>query len=102
MPSSSFVSRKFGIEVNNNDVDISRLFTECRVGMDWGVKLPATGMATTDIGLMGRDMEIYSGANGSVLYLSNRSHYTASSLRLMACFASAEQRSASSRVSISR
>jgi hypothetical protein len=62
MPSSGFVSRKFGIEVNNNDVDISRLFTECRVG-SWGVKLPATGMATTDIGFMGRDMEIYSGAS---------------------------------------
>jgi hypothetical protein len=43
-------------------VDISRLFTECRVG-SWGIKLPATGMATTDIGFMGRDMEIYSGAS---------------------------------------
>ncbi len=62
MPSSSFVSRKFGIEINNNDVDDSRLFTECRVG-SWNVKLPATGMATTDVGFMGRDMEIYTGAS---------------------------------------
>ena len=62
MPTSSFVSRKFGIEVNNNDVDISRLFTECRVGgFSW--KLPATGMATCDIPMMGRDMETYTGAS---------------------------------------
>ncbi len=62
MPSSSFVSRKYAFEVNNNDVDISRLFTECRVGgFNW--KLPATGMATCDIPVMGRDMEIYSGAS---------------------------------------
>lgn len=62
MPSSSFVSRKFGIEVNNSDVDISRLFTECRVG-GFNMKLPATGMATVEVPMMGRDMEIYSGAS---------------------------------------
>ncbi len=62
MPASTFVSRKFGVEVNNSDVDISRLFTECRVGgVNW--KLPATGMATIDIPMMGRDMEIYTGAS---------------------------------------
>jgi hypothetical protein len=62
MPSSTFVSRKFGVEVNNSDIDISRLFTECRVG-GFDVKLPATGMATIDIPMMGRDMEIYTGAS---------------------------------------
>jgi len=62
MPTTTFVSRKFGIEVNNADVDISRLFTECRVG-GFGIKLPATGMATIDIPMMGRDMEIYTGAS---------------------------------------
>ncbi len=62
MPSSSFVSRKFAVEVNNSDVDVSRLFTECRVG-GFDLKLPATGMATCDIPMMGRDMEIYTGAS---------------------------------------
>ena len=62
VPSTTFVSRKFAIEVNNSDVDISRLFTECRVG-GFGIKLPATGMATIDVPMMGRDMEIYTGAS---------------------------------------
>jgi hypothetical protein len=35
-PSSSFVSRKFGVEVYHSELDQHRLFTECRVG---GVKL---------------------------------------------------------------
>jgi hypothetical protein len=59
MPSSSFVSRKFGIEVNNNDVDISGCLRNAALAwFNW--KLPATGMATIEVGLMGRDMEIYS------------------------------------------
>jgi hypothetical protein len=58
-PSSGFVSRKFGIEVNNSDIDISRLFTECRVG-GVTIGLPATGMSTIEFPMMGRDMEVYS------------------------------------------
>jgi hypothetical protein len=61
-PSSSFVSRKFGIESHHVDLDISRFFTECRIGgMKFG--LPATGMSTVEISALGRDMETYSGGS---------------------------------------
>jgi hypothetical protein len=62
IPSSSFVSRKFGIEVYHSDLDLHRFFTECRVG---GLKfqLPPTGMSTIEIPMMGRDMETASGAS---------------------------------------
>jgi hypothetical protein len=58
VPATGHVSRKFGVEVYNTEsgVDTYRLFTECRVG---GAKfaLPATGLATVEIPMMGRDME---------------------------------------------
>lgn len=59
IPASSHVSRKFGVEIYNEDLDIARLFCECRVG-GFNVQLPASGMATVDFNLMGRDMETYS------------------------------------------
>jgi hypothetical protein len=59
VPSSSFVSRKFGFEVNSTDIDISQLYTECRIG-GFTLNLPATGMGTIEVPVMGRDMEIYS------------------------------------------
>lgn len=62
VPSSSFVSRKYGIEIYNSDIDVSRLFTECRIA-GFNMQLPATGMATIDIPVMGRDMETYSGGS---------------------------------------
>lgn len=62
IPSSSFVSRKFGIELYNSDVDISRLFTECRIG-GFTMQLPATGIGTMEVPVMGRDMEIYDGTD---------------------------------------
>jgi len=62
VPSSSFVARKFGVEVYHQDLDLHRFFTECRVG---GLKLglPATGMTTIEIPMIGRDMETASGAS---------------------------------------
>jgi hypothetical protein len=62
IPASSHVSRKFGVEVANLDLDVHRFFTECRVG---GVKfaLPATGLSTIEIPMMGRDMESASGGS---------------------------------------
>lgn len=57
-PSAAFVSSKFGFEVYNEDLDIARLFTECRIG-GFNLNLPATGMATVEFPVMGRDMEIY-------------------------------------------
>jgi len=57
VPSSSFVSRKFGIEVYSSDTDVSQLYTECRVG-GFNIQLPATGMGTIETTFMGRDMEV--------------------------------------------
>lgn len=59
IPASSHVSRKLAVEIYNEDLDIARLFTECRMG-GFNVQLPASGMATVDFSLMGRDMETYS------------------------------------------
>lgn len=58
VPSSGHVSRKVAVEIWNEDVDIARLFTECRVG-GFNVQLPATGMSTVDFDLMGRNMVLY-------------------------------------------
>lgn len=62
VPSSSFVSRKFGVEIYNQDLDIYRLFTECRVG-GFNIQLPATGLSTIEFPMMGRDMETGSGGS---------------------------------------
>lgn len=62
VPSSSFVSRKFGIEHYFNDLDIGHLFTECRSG-GFTIQLPASGMSTVEFPFMGRDMELNSGAS---------------------------------------
>lgn len=56
VPSSSFVSRKFGFEHYFEDVDIAHLFAECRVG-GFTMNLPPTGMSTIEIPVMGRNME---------------------------------------------
>lgn len=61
-PSSSFVNRKYAIEQYSIDVDVSQLFTECRIA-GFGLKLPATGLSTIDVPVMGRDMEIYTAAS---------------------------------------
>lgn len=58
MPASSFVSRKFAFEHYFEDIDIARLFTECRVE-GFNIQLPPTGLATVDFSVMGRDMEVY-------------------------------------------
>lgn len=62
IPSTGFVARKFAIEKFFSDIDISELFTECRIA-GFNIQLPATGMATIDFPMMGRDMEIYTGAS---------------------------------------
>jgi hypothetical protein len=59
VPSSSFVSRKFGFEVVSSDIDMSQFYTECRIG-SVALSLPATGMGTIEVGVMGRDMEVLS------------------------------------------
>ena len=64
VPSANHVSRKFAFESWHQDLspDIYRLFTECRIG-GVSLALPATGLATIEIPVMGRDMETGSGAS---------------------------------------
>ncbi|MDX3971168.1 MAG: phage tail tube protein [Bradyrhizobium sp.] len=57
-PSSSFISRKYAIEIWNQDVDVARLFTECRCG-GFNAQLPASGIGTVDFDFMGRNMTMY-------------------------------------------
>jgi hypothetical protein len=54
VPASSFTARKFGIEEYREDLDLSRLFTECRVS-GYSMSLPATGLSTVEIPFMGRN-----------------------------------------------
>lgn len=62
LSSSVFVSRKYLIEHYQEDLDQSRLFKECRV-TGYRISLPATGMATVEVMVMGRDMSIVSGGS---------------------------------------
>ncbi len=62
VPSTSFVSRKFAFEVNSSDIDMSQLYTECRIG-GFTANLPASGMGTIEVPVMGRDMEVYTGGS---------------------------------------
>ena len=61
VPASGHVSRKFLVEVFSEDIDLSRLFTECRI-TGYRLSLPASGMATIEVMAMGRDMQTLSGA----------------------------------------
>ena len=61
-PASDHVSRKFAIEHYFADLGIFELFTECRIG-GMNFNLPATGMATVEIPVMGRDVETGSGGS---------------------------------------
>lgn len=58
VPTASHVSRKFAIEHYAADLDLSRLFTECRAS-SYRISAPATGMVTCEFGFMGRNMEMY-------------------------------------------
>lgn len=62
VPSSSAVQRKFAVEVYNSDLGVHRLFTECRVGSA-SINVPASGFATVEFSLFGRDMEMGSGGS---------------------------------------
>jgi hypothetical protein len=62
VPSSGFVTPKFGIERYYPDLDFAELFTETRIG-GYTIDLPATGISTIAIPVMGRDMTTFSGSN---------------------------------------
>lgn len=55
------LSRKFLIEAYSADLDTSRVFEECRA-TGFRISLPATGMATSSVSFLGRDMQVLSGA----------------------------------------
>ncbi|WP_296741440.1 phage tail tube protein [Mesorhizobium sp.] len=57
VPSTGHVSRKFAFEIFNEDIDVARLFTECRVG-GFTMQLPASGMSTIEFPVMGRNMQV--------------------------------------------
>jgi hypothetical protein len=61
VPQSAHVRRKLAVEHFHEDLDITRLFTECRV-TGFRIGLPATGMAKIECPIMGRNMQVLSGA----------------------------------------
>lgn len=75
VPSSSFVSRLFAFEDHDEATDISRLFTECRV-TGFGLRMPAEGMDTIDIPVMGRGQTVYSA--GSAPFFASPTAITSS------------------------
>lgn len=62
IPSSAHVNRKFLFEHNHVDLDISQLFSECRI-TSFGLSLPSTGLSTVRFGVTGRNMTIVTGLN---------------------------------------
>jgi hypothetical protein len=57
VPLTGHVRRLFAFEHYHDDLDIARLFTECRVH-GYRMSLPATGMGTIEIPVMGRNMQV--------------------------------------------
>ena len=62
IPSTGFVSRKFGIEVYHSDIDIARLTTEARI-TGYRLGLPAEGMSTIEVMATGRDQVVTSASS---------------------------------------
>lgn len=62
IPASSHVSRLFAFEVYNSEIDIHRLFTECRLGA-MNLSLPPNDNAQIDFSVLGRNRVIASGAS---------------------------------------
>lgn len=65
-PSAGFVPRKLALEIYQDDLDIARLFTECRVN-SMAMGLPPNGMATINFGMTGRNMQVLSAAQAPFL-----------------------------------
>ncbi|PKN71194.1 MAG: hypothetical protein CVU54_01875 [Deltaproteobacteria bacterium HGW-Deltaproteobacteria-12] len=62
IPATGHTDDYFTIEHNYSDLDLSEVFTDCKVN-SMAVKLSATGMATIDFGMMGLDMVPKTSAN---------------------------------------
>lgn len=65
---TDFVKRKFAFEHYHADVDVTQLFTECRI-TSMGLSLPASGLSTVRFGVLGRSMTVLTG--GSSPYFSS-------------------------------
>ncbi|HET9023681.1 MAG TPA: phage tail tube protein, partial [Burkholderiaceae bacterium] len=57
VPSSAHTNVSFGIEEFHTDITLSRFFTGCKP-TQMALRLPATGMATVDFTVLGRNMAI--------------------------------------------
>jgi hypothetical protein len=68
VPLTGHVRRLFTFEHYHEDLDIARLFTECRVH-GYRMSLPATGMATIEIPVTGRNMQVLE--SGSAPYFTS-------------------------------
>lgn len=62
IPSTGFQSRKFAFEHYYQDLDIAKFFAECRIA-GFNIGLPASGLATCEFPVMGRDQDILSSTN---------------------------------------
>ena len=60
-PTTGHTNLYFTVEHNYSDLDLSEVFTDCKPAT-MAFKLPATGMGTIDIGMMGLNMTGYAGA----------------------------------------
>jgi hypothetical protein len=57
VPSTGHTNVSFGIEEWHSDINLSRFYTGCKP-TQMAIRLPATGMATVDFNLLGRNMAI--------------------------------------------
>ena len=62
VPTTGHTNTYFTIEANHSVIDVSKVFTDCKFN-NMAVKLPASGMATIDFGVMGLDGADYAGAS---------------------------------------
>jgi hypothetical protein len=60
VPLANQISRKFALEIYGSDVEVARVFKECRMS-GYTMAMPATGMSTCDFDVMGRDMDVLIG-----------------------------------------
>ena len=62
IPTTGHTSDYFTIEHNYSDLDLSEVFTDCKINT-MAIKLPATGIATVDFGILGLNMTAEISAN---------------------------------------
>jgi hypothetical protein len=62
VPATGHTNRSFTFEINYPDIDVSELYTGMRVGR-MQIGLPASGMATMTLGLMGKDASFLTAGN---------------------------------------